>query len=194
MTTIFVPIDEVTTTGSGMIASGQVTVVDIDAAPATGAITEMARQGTVGKILSCIAKGNILKLAAEIWDAAAMAKLWEKVYRGFLVNILPDGRLLQCSLVDHPNALVAKRGSGVIPLPIDIEGAKAIISTTPIGVQKMANTNKNLEDQRLNIGDGAHDANAAAIELIKSAKSGAPVQSKPGHRDFINWLAARSGR
>jgi hypothetical protein len=205
-TTLFIPIAEVVTTGSGMIATGQVTTHDIEATPAAGTVTEMAGQGKVGKILSCTVAGNVLKLAAEVWDAVAMSKLWERVYRGFALTMLPDGKLLQCSLVDTPNALVlAKRGAATtLPLALDVSDVRAAISTTSsttnTGVKKMATTTPHRGDQpnpykHIEIGGpNSAEAEARAIELIQFAKSGAPVQVKPGHRDFFNWLQARASR
>ncbi len=37
-------------------------------------------------------------------------------------------------------------------------------------------------------------ADERAIELIKAARAGTPVEAKPGHAGFFAWIQARAGR
>lgn len=201
MTVLFLPIDEVVTTGSGLIVSGEITAEQIagTAAPAGAALTEMAGVAKVGKILSCLASGRFLKLAAEIWDRAAISKVIERVYSGLALNLLPDGKLLGCALVDRPDALsMAKRGGSTSPLPLHLGDARLTISINQSeSISKMATIIPSTSDtenpfKAIKVGTNEPAANARAIEMIKFSRAQLVQSTDRTGKDFFTWLQQRA--
>ena len=194
MTTIFIPIDDYYTNGRSVIVSG--------AAPFSGAVSadddltlaEMTGSPTAGRIIDIEVGSRGLFVRAEITSSPAMAKVIDGVYRGLGVVASLDANgnavIQRVALVDHPDAAEFSKSS---PGWQCLYFAKGLT----VNLNKSSPSHSNDRGnpyERLEVGDGAHDANKKALELIKFAKSGSPAQAKLGHRDFVDWFASRSGR
>lgn len=184
MTTIFVPIIELKQDGERLLVSGEVEIGGKAIASPARAITEMAGTGHVGRIVSAVTDGKLVRLAAELWDHIAIKKCIERVYRGLMLTVLPDGDLRHCALVDTPNAL-EKSGSAF--------AASASLHTGLIKLRGKAMKTENGDDnpfKRIEIGTN-READEAAIALIRLAKQGTPAMAA-GHAEFFKWLQLRA--
>jgi hypothetical protein len=196
MTSIFIPIEDYYTTGRSVIASGAAHFPGAASADGDIKLAEMSGPPTAGRVIDIEVGSRGLFVRAEITSAPAMAKVIDGVYRGLGVVASLDANgnaiIQRVALVDHPDAAtLAKRSAPGWQCLYFQKGLTVQLNkSAPSRSNERVNPYEHIEIG----GPNSREADERAIELIKFAKSGAPVQAKPGHRDFINWLAARSGR